>query len=1651
MIPIVWREGRLNSEEAGDVSILLRDVIDIPERAGAEDYVLRLTESVGRDAVRGTLDEYVVTEALAKAFDTALGLVAEGITSGTSRGAFLTGSFGSGKSHFMAVLHALLRQEPAARSVPELQPVVAGHDPVLADRRVLPLAFHLLGARTMEEALFAGYVRQVRERHPQAPLPAVHKSDALLEDAARYAEARAASAASEVRQQLVSALVETYFRAYTQQAEYVDLDTGLASISSHAKGLGYDAVVLFLDELVLWLAFSVQDREFFRRESQKLTKLVESSVGGRPVPLISFVARQLDLRRWFADSGASGAEQEALDRAFRHQEGRFGVITLGDDNLPYVASRRLLRPRDDAARGVLEGAFATIDRRPAVWDVLLDGVNTDERHRGSDEQAFRLAYPFSPALVSTLRSLASVMQRERTALKVMQQMLVERRETLTIEEIIPVGDSFDLIVQGQTGQALDAEAAALFRAANKLYTDKLRPLLLAMHSIDERTLLEEPAKAPRAYHTDDRLAKTLLLSAVAPKVPALMALTASRLASLNHGSIVSPLPGGEAAVVLSKVRTWARDVPEIHLDGDDRNPTIRVQLSDVDYESIVERAKGEDNEGRRRELLKDLVAESLGVALERQDLQGAYPHDVVWRGSRRRVDVLFGNVRDRGWLSDDHFRAAPDTWRVVIDHPFDDPGHSTAEDLQRLDEMVARGVAERTIVWLPRFLSDEKIRELRRLVILNWLLDGNVERWQGAADHLNETDRALARSILESQRNTLRRSLEDAVQQAYGAAAPRPGVLLDDDAHERTLFSFERLFAPANPVGATLGQAFENLLGQALEAVHPAHPHFEPGDVEVKVRDLKVVAVYVARCVTDSDNRVELGPDAAVVRRIAGPLGVGKATEMHYLLGGDRFTPWGQEIERALGRPPEEHRRGDVAGRAVTVTTAGTPPTTPVSLSMVLAIVDEARAKNYETGVIGLRGLPDRAMVADHQHEGRTVRVRPAESALAAREVLADHRDGDWLVVITDRDDDDLGAGVLAHFVWQRLRSPDPWEAVRHRFAATGIDPALTTHPRGRDLAAALLAATPPTGWPAAPAGVLTRTHALGAVASAHLGFDGEVADVLGVLRWSMTAESVVALGELRREVGDLLADTTLDWIAQRSGAASAPIRALLARGELADVVPLGIVLRLLTSTGPRAPEAAHQAQLALARLENRWGETAPDPGALATLGQAAHALLSELVHDRRADADTRRALDRADALLAQLQAGPLARYSELLASGLQARFTLLAEALRRAVTAPWFVADTPLGAVELGAVEDAWNGVTGHRLAAQAAKRAPFEAAVRLVRWLAQPENAAGDGKTPTPLGALARRHVDSGAWADAAINNTFGGVDDPQLSPALQTVVVLPSLTEISRASLLAGRLARGQQAAEQAAYAELTAQGGKIRAKLFHKKGIDTTEAGWSLSHDVGDALDDENLRLVTVVLNTIDDALDRSDPAGTVWTADAVKHLEPLLARAASAGRAVVITADHRHVVERRQGTQRSFPDATSNRSRAATGSVDEGEIEVNGPRVLTEGHRAVLAVDDRLRYGPLKAGYHGAASPPPRSRSPRPRRRYTGWRPSTGGSPSRCGRRRSRRARSAPSSTRGCSPWSPTPSTPTRRWSPPGTPPSPPRWTACSYSPADPGR
>ena len=317
---------------------------------------------------------------------------------------------------------------------------------------------------------------------------------------------------------------------------------------------------------------------------------------------------------------------------------------------------------------------------------------------------------------------------------------------------------------------------------------------------------------------------------------------------------------------------------------------------------MVENARGEDNDGRRRELIKELVRDALGVTARDPDVFGVYEHPVIWRGSRRTVDLVFGNARDASWLTEDHFRARPGTWRLVIDFPFDEPGHSGAEDLARIDRLVEGGLKSRTIVWLPWFLSEDRMRDVRRLVILEWLLGGSGERWTMNADHLSEVDRAQARAILESQRTGLREALRRAVQECYGAAAPSPGTLAEDTAQDRVLVSLDPGFTPARPVGADLAAAFGNLVDQAFTATYPGHPRFEPGDVEVTSKDLAAVYTHVERAVADPDGRVRLEGDIPAVRRVANALHVGMAGETHFLFGDDRFVPWGAEFERAAAR-----------------------------------------------------------------------------------------------------------------------------------------------------------------------------------------------------------------------------------------------------------------------------------------------------------------------------------------------------------------------------------------------------------------------------------------------------------------------------------------------------------------------------------------------------------------------------------------------------------------------------------------------------------------------------------------------------------------------------------------------------------------------------
>ena len=53
---------------------------------------------------------------------------------------------------------------------------------------------------------------------------------------------------------------------------------------------------------------------------------------------------------------------------------------------------------------------------------------------------------------------------------------------------------------------------------------------------------------------------------------------------------------------------------------------------------------------------------------------------------------------------------------------------------------------------------------------------------------------------------------------------------------------------------------------------------------------------------------------------------------------------------------------------------------------------------------------------------------------------------------------------------------------------------------------------------------------------------------------------------------------------------------------------------------------------------------------------------------------------------------------------------------------------------------------------------------------------------------------------------------------------------------------------------------------------------------------------------LVINAIDDLLSKEDQIDIAWKSDRIKVLQPILQAAQTAGRSVVITSDHGHVIQ-----------------------------------------------------------------------------------------------------------------------------------------------------
>lgn len=219
-------------------------------------------------------------------------------------------------------------------------------------------------------------------------------------------------------------------------------------------------------------------------------------------------------------------------------------------------------------------------------------------------------------------------------------------------------------------------------------------------------------------------------------------------------------------------------------------------------------------------------------------------------------------------------------------------------------------------------------------------------------------------------------------------------------------------------------------------------------------------------------------------------------------------------------------------------------------------------------------------------------------------------------------------------------------------------------------------------------------------------------------------------------------------------------------------------------------------------------------------------------------------------------------------------------------------------------------------------------------------------------------------GQWAE------FDPLPEAPGAPVRRAVAAaLPTLTAVSRTSLFAGKLMKGDQSDEKRLFPQHPCWGG-APAAVFHKDDLRGPDTGSPFSTALTEALADEQTH-VAVVLNTVDDRLAKEQKLGDgAWRTKEIGGLEPLLRAARANDMTVLLTSDHGHVIERR-GNKLDAAGGTigSARHRTPGGPVASAEIELAGPRVVwpEPGSRIVALRDHETRYTALKAGYHGGAT------------------------------------------------------------------------------------
>lgn len=826
----------------------IRDVFDLPspEDITAQEFVVRLHAAEDEHRDRKLVRDYVFTPTVEKELPAIVDAMRHVYERGEEMGRFIHGSFGSGKSHFMALLGMLLRDRELAWSKDaEAVRAIKHHRAWVGKARLLVVRLHML---TADEGHFDRMVyravNEALEADGKPPFEYIHVQgviDEMRREAEQYGDAfweqlrkagvlgspaafeRLANGEPEDREELA----RQYLQFKGRDVESAGIDPnwakGLQKLSSHVKQQGYGGLVFLIDELLLWL--SEKTKPEFTKAINQLNTMVDHSDGRRGVPMFVFVARQRRLSEFFPDMTSDEPLEEHLD----HHVERFEQTTLQDVELRHICRQRVLQRKDPEAVDETVRGLAEAHRK--VLPALLQNADVDY---------LQDVYPFHPALIETLIDISSLMQRERTALRLLYELLVIHYPDLPLGEFLPVGSAFEAIFpEKETPQG--RKKLDDLQSIHKLYYERFRPAMDEMASqardgdgidFDERQ-----------HRVVDQLVKTALLAEVSPRLKGTGGLTIKKLVQLNDVDVVGHSERGRLTKARQALVELSRKVPSLQVSGEGSEAVVSVVLHGANLEEFMDRARAKVAPHHvRLRVFSQILREELGLTGPKWEGQLEGPLACTWRGTTRKGSVVIKNVRE---LSNAQFRPEEgELFRVLIDYPWDEPGYGVEADRQRAQDVRRREGRIPTVCWLPRHMTAHEIEDLTEYAAADHLCsDAGAELLRRLAAH----DRRHVVQQAENRKGMMRRRIVESLVKIY-----REHGIVED------------LFGdlPERVPGPSLADVPNTLAQALLDQRYPHHPNFDER-TPPKLSNLRIVCEWLLEAADTPEQRLAFTEEQA--------------------------------------------------------------------------------------------------------------------------------------------------------------------------------------------------------------------------------------------------------------------------------------------------------------------------------------------------------------------------------------------------------------------------------------------------------------------------------------------------------------------------------------------------------------------------------------------------------------------------------------------------------------------------------------------------------------------------------------------------------------------------------------------------------------------